>query len=178
MTGMSLCIQNINLVKTIIEKNLSEEERENILLTKFKKIDDEIKEKVISVYKELCRCGFTVTASIPAYLFNYSEANKKAKFVSNVLINSLMTSVLQEKQKRSFKKINIYIVNRGVDNEGLKKRVIELTKCLPSQMTSVINPLADSNLSQLIDKIMGFGCWFVDQSVNGMNNDWLRKLSI
>lgn len=131
ITGMVLSLRDINLVHEVLSEYVDFFGGENFPVS-FKKVPDDIKLNIIDAIKNLGEIGFFLSVSIPAYLFDHCEDDKKVKSVNYAITNSLLQKVFREKQKVNIKRIDVHIVNQGSANSGLQSRVSRLARKLLS----------------------------------------------
>ncbi|MFQ2193716.1 metallophosphoesterase family protein [Aeromonas jandaei] len=177
ITGIVFCIDDIKTALSTIEKNLDIATGRTLTENPFKKIPDDIKQKVADLIKIFSKKGFMLSVSIPANLFDYSEDRKKVNTVYNALINSMLFKVFAELHSAGIPNINVKVMSQGEKNNGIDSRIAKLaTKHLSSETIvnrSYIDIESELTLS-LLNKILGLSCWFVDQSKTNSHSEWLN----
>ncbi len=91
-------------------------------------MSDETKVIIAKTIKKLSMNGFILSVSIPSYLFDSSIEKRKVSSLNYAIINSLLKKIFDVKSNANIQNINIYVISRGIANNGLDSRISRLAK--------------------------------------------------
>ncbi|PSV11675.1 hypothetical protein C0W59_19280 [Photobacterium kishitanii] len=179
ITGIALCVKNLSLANDIIDKDFKDIDSNELFMGSFKKMSDETKVIIAKTIKKLSMNGFILSVSIPSYLFDSSNEKRKVSSLNYAIINSLLKKIFDVKSNANIQNINIYVISRGIANNGLDSRISRLAKkVLTSEIVVNKNYLDIENnyKNKILDRILGVSCWFINQKEDPVNAKWLSSI--
>ena len=176
VAGVAICVPNSSSFLKFLDSSFSQEEREEIISQKIRRLSNDTKNKVVCVLNGIRQFGFIISVSMAPSIFDSRRSKTRVKATNTAILNLMVKTIFENKRDAKLDSVDMVFNDTGF-NTLVEQRVDLISQDeLPRKTKVKIDTYPDTSVFDFLDKFLKLTCWFISVAETEKDLHWLNEL--